>query len=115
MTLSITKLDSKYTTKPGYSQREIGGLPTAASLVTGAPNLAATWLMVIPRFGVATSESFTAMPLSTATVAAPARPPANTAVSSKLLYPMANLIGYTLNTMLTRASETIAPPREGNS
>src|ERR1700679_1975165 len=84
---------SKYTTKPGYSQREIGGLPTAGTLVTGSPNLAATWPILIPRLGVATSDSFTAMPFSTATVAAPARPAANTAASSRFLYPMAHLIG----------------------
>ena len=31
----------------------MGGLPTAGTLVTGAPNLLATWSMVIPRDGVA--------------------------------------------------------------
>src|SRR6266478_2814083 len=83
---------SKYTTKPGYSQREIGGLPTAGTLVTGAPNLVATWSMVMPRVGVTTSDSLTAMPLSTAMVSAAARPPASTAASSRYRYFMAHLI-----------------------
>src|ERR1700675_5070458 len=87
---------SKYTTKPGYSQREIGGLPTAGTLVTGVPNLVATWSIVMPRAGVATSDSLTAMPLSIAMVSAPATPPASTAASSRFRYLMAHLIGYPL-------------------
>ena len=38
----ITWSRSKYTTKPEYSQREMGGVPTAATLLTGSPNLLAT-------------------------------------------------------------------------
>src|SRR5882762_7150403 len=83
---------SKYTTKPGYSQRDIGGLPTAGTLVTGVPNLVATWSMVMPRVGVTTSDSLTAMPLSTAMVSAPARPLASAAASSRIRYLMAYLI-----------------------
>src|ERR1700686_1880521 len=88
---------SKYTTKPGYSQREIGGLPTAGILVTGAPNLVATWSMVMPRVGVTTSDSLTAMPLSTAMVPAPARPLASISASSRYRYLMAHLICLPLN------------------
>src|SRR6266852_1534799 len=93
----MTRSASKYTTKPEYSQREIGGLPTAGTLVTGAPNLVATWSMVMPRVGVTTSDSLTAMPLSTAMVSAPARPPASTAASSRYRYRMAHLICLPLN------------------
>src|SRR5260370_9127027 len=73
-TLWITCSCSKYTTKPGYSQREMGGLPTAGVFETGAPNFVDTWSMVIPRAGVATSDSLTAMPFSTAIGAALADP-----------------------------------------
>src|ERR1700730_2382358 len=83
---------SKYTTKPGYSQREIGGLPMAGTLVTGVPNLVDTWSMVMPRRRVTTSDCVTAMPLSTAMVSAPARPVASTAASSRYRYLMALLI-----------------------
>src|ERR1700680_4594709 len=86
--------------KPGYSQREIGGLPTAGTLVTGVPNLVATWSIVMPRAGVATSDSLTAMPLSTAMVSAPARPPASTAASSRYRYLMAHLICLPLFPMI---------------
>src|ERR1700691_1338725 len=79
---------------PGYSQREIGGLPTAGIFVTGAPNFAVTWSMVMPRAGIATSDCLTAMPLSTATVAAFARPPARTAAISRLRYPIAHLLCF---------------------
>src|ERR1700674_3267156 len=37
-TLWITWSFSKYTTKPEYSQREMGGLPTGGVFETGAPN-----------------------------------------------------------------------------
>src|SRR5882724_6988957 len=85
---------SKYTTNPGYSQREIGGLPTAGTLVAGAPNLPETWSMVMPRVGVGTSDCLTAMPLSMAMVSAPARPLASTVASSRIRYLMAYLICY---------------------
>src|ERR1700727_1817457 len=85
---------SKYTTNPGYSQREIGGCPTAGTLVAGAPNLPATWSMVMPRVGVGTSDCLTAIPLSTAMVSAPARPLASTVASSRIRYLMAYLICY---------------------
>src|SRR3984957_5485104 len=85
---------SKYTMNPGYSQREIGGVPTAGTLLAGAPNLPATWSMVMPRLGGALSEGLTAMPLSTAMVSAPARPLASTAASSRIRYLMAYLICY---------------------
>src|ERR1700722_5146169 len=91
--------------KPGYSQREIGGLPTAGTLVTGAPNFVATWSMVMPRVGVATSDSLTAMPLSTAMVSAPARPLASTAASSRIRYLMAHLICYP-----PTVTQTLVPP-----
>ena len=39
LTACITLSYSKYTTKPGYSQLEIGGSPTAASSRLGAPVL----------------------------------------------------------------------------
>src|SRR6266404_1329470 len=85
---------SKYTMNPGYSQREMGGLPTAGTLVAGAPNLPATWSMVMPRVGVATSDCLTAMPLSMAMVSAPARPLASTVASSRIRYLMAYLLCY---------------------
>src|ERR1700690_3382350 len=85
---------SKYTMNPGYSQREIGGVPTAGTLLAGAPNLFATWSIDIPRVGVGTSDGLTAMPLSTAMVSAPARPLASTAASSRIRYLMAYLICY---------------------
>src|SRR6202034_3948072 len=100
----MTWSDSKYTMKPGYSQREIGGLPTAGTLVTGAPNLVATWSMVMPRAGVGTSDSLMAMPLSTAMVSAPARPLASTAASSRILYLMAYL------TRLPLSCNGLVPP-----
>src|SRR3979490_2397990 len=83
---------SKYTMKPGYSQREIGGVPTAGTFLPGAPTLPAAWSMVMPRAGVATSDCLTAMPLSTAMVSAPARPLASTAASNRIRYLMAYLI-----------------------
>src|SRR5579883_2324647 len=48
--------------KPAYSQRLIGGCPTGATLLMGAPNWLATWSLVMPRCGVATSALLTAMP-----------------------------------------------------
>src|ERR1700676_4411262 len=94
---------SKYTTKPGYSQREIGGFPAGGTLGTGAPKLVATWSMVMPRVGVTTSDSLTAIPLSTAMVSAPARPLASTAASSRYLYLMAYLICLPLIPMIRRS------------
>src|SRR6201999_4369549 len=94
MTLWMTCSCSKYTTNPGYSQREIGGLPTAGTLVAGAPNFPETSSMVMPRLGVETSDCLTAMPLSTAMVSAPARPLAGTVASSRIRYLMAYLICY---------------------
>src|ERR1700691_3478728 len=106
---------SKYTMNPGYSQREIGGLPTAGTLVTGVPNLVATWSIVMPRVGVATSVSLTAMPLSTAIVSAPATPPASTAASSRFRYLMAHLIGFDPYQKWNLLPQTIAPPRAPNT
>ena len=85
----ITWSRSKYTTKPEYSQREMGGVPTAATLLSGSPNLPATCAMVIPRAGAATPASRTAMPSSDATMSArqigakPTTPAARTALTVK--------------------------------
>src|SRR6476661_2772390 len=46
----------------------MGGLPTGELLLLGAPNLASTAAMVIPRCGVSTPEGFTATWPSTASV-----------------------------------------------
>src|SRR3546814_7680896 len=54
----MTQLLSKYTKKPGWTQRLIGCRwrfwpPRASSLSAGGPNRASTWAMLMPRLGMA--------------------------------------------------------------
>src|SRR4029450_7228823 len=73
----MTRLFSKYTTKPGYSQRVIGGRrpeapPTAGTRWVGAPYFASTESIDMPLLGVLAPPA-AAGTLSSSARAGPAR------------------------------------------